>query len=127
MRGRWLQNGVLLAAAAGAATLVAAASGRPGWAAAVGGGLAVACWALEWASWSGFVRQAGFATAVGVAVLGAGLRVAVALAGLTIVGVLARHALPTAAVAFLGGLTALTVLRIARPVAKASSHAGGAP
>jgi len=118
-------NGAVLGAAAGAAALVAAACGRPAWAAALGGGLAVACWALEWLTWRGYVARRQFSPALRLALAGAAARIALVLAALAAVGLAARPALPTAALAFLVGFTLHTALRLLGPLRR-PSPAGGA-
>lgn len=94
-----------------AATLVAAATGRPAWAAALGAGLALLYWGLEYLGWRR-AREATFNGAVAVALGGMMLRLAVVLGVLIVVGVLARDAFATAALSFLAGFTVYTGLRL---------------
>jgi hypothetical protein len=93
------------------AAAVAAASGRPVWAAVVGAGLALAYWALEALTW-----RRGTAVpvraALGVALGGMALRLLLVLGGLVLVGVLARPAFATAAVSFLGAFTLYMAVRL---------------
>ena len=125
MPGRWLVNGAVLGAAAGAAALVAAACGRPAWAAALGGGLAVACWAVELLTWRQCSARGSFSGAVAVAAAGAGVRVALVLATLTALGLFARPAFATAALAFLAGFTVHSLLRLVRPAVAVPAVPGG--
>lgn len=93
-----------------AAAGVALVAGRPVWAAAFGAGLVLAYWALDMFA----LRRANegtFAHALGVALGGMALRLAVVLGALVGVGMLARPAFATAAVAFLIAFTVYTVLR----------------
>ena len=94
-----------------AATLVAAATGHPAWAAALGAGLALLFWGLEYLGWRR-VREADFNGAVAVALGGMVLRLAVVLGVLVLVGVLARTAFATAAISFLAGFTVYLGLRL---------------
>lgn len=102
---------LLLAATAVASAAVAAATGQPVWAAALGAGLALVYWALEALAW----RRAGrgsFNHAVVVAVGGAATRMALVLVCLVLVGVLARPAFPVAALSFLAGFTVYLGVRV---------------
>ncbi len=94
-----------------AATLVAAATGHPAWAAALGAGLALVFWGLEYLGWRR-VREATFNAAVAVALGGMVLRLAVVLGVLVVVGVLARPAFATAAISFVAGFTVYAGLRL---------------
>jgi hypothetical protein len=100
---------IVLGLVAAASVVVAAVTGRPVWAAALGGGLALAYWGLEALAW----RRARVRRdlALGVAVGGMALRLLVVLATLVLVGVLARPAFATAALAFLAGFTAYLGIR----------------
>jgi apolipoprotein N-acyltransferase len=95
----------------GACALVAAATGRPVWAAVAGAGLALVFWGLECLSWRR-ARQASFNGAVAVALGGMALRLAVVVGALVVIGVLDRAAFATAAVSFLAGFTVYTGLRL---------------
>lgn len=86
---------------AGAA--VAAATGRPVWAAVLGAGLALLYWALEALTWRRARERRDLA--LGLAVGGMTLRLAVVMVVLVLVGVLARPAFATVAIAFLAGFT----------------------
>jgi hypothetical protein len=100
----------VLVAATVASACVALAAGRPVWAAAFGAGLVLVYWALDMLA----LRRANegtFAHALGVALSGMALRLAVVLGALIAVGVIARPAFATAAVAFLVTFTVYTFLR----------------
>lgn len=105
--------------------VVAALAGRPAWAAALGAGLVLAYWAIEALTWRR--ARARRDLALGLAVGGMVVRLAVVLAVLIMVGVLARPDFATAALAFLAaftiylGLRPLTYAAPARP-----SHGVGA-
>lgn len=86
-----------------ASATVAAVAGRPVWAAALGSGLALVYWALEAFTWRRARERRDLA--LGLAVGGMALRLAVVLAVLVLVGVLARPAFVTVAGAFLAGFT----------------------
>jgi hypothetical protein len=89
--------------------VVAAVIGRPVWAAALGSGLALAYWGLEALTWR---RARGRRDlALGLAVGGMAVRLAVVLVVLVVVGLLARPAFATAAISFLAGFTAYLGLR----------------
>ncbi len=90
---------------------VAAATGYPVWAAAVGVGLAVAYWGLEALAWRR-ARRASFNGAVAVALGSMVLRLAAVLGGLVAIGLLERAAFATAALSFLAGFTVYTGLRL---------------
>jgi len=106
-----------------AATVVCAAAagllGRPVWAAALGAGLCLGYWALEALTWRRARERRDLA--LGLAIGGMALRLAVVLAVLIMVGVLARSDFATAALAFLAsftiylGLRPLTYAAPARP------------
>jgi hypothetical protein len=106
-----------------ASIIVAAVIGKPVWAAALGAVLALVYWALEALAW----RRARVRRdlALGVAVGGMALRLLVVLATLVLVGVLARPAFATAALAFLAGFTAYLGLR-PLTFAPAPAHTAGA-
>jgi len=97
-----------LAALAGG---VAAAAGRPVWAALVGVALVAVYWALDELAWRRGVRGE-FADAVAVALGGMVLRIAAVLCGLVAVALLARPAFPTAALSFLFGFTVYIGVRL---------------
>ena len=78
-----------------ASVVVAAVIGKPVWAAAVGSGLALVYWGLEALAWRRARTRRDLA--LGVAVGGMALRLAVVLGTLVLVGVLARPAFATAA------------------------------
>jgi hypothetical protein len=94
-----------------ASVVVAALAGQPVWAAALGAGLALGYWALEALAWR---RGAAvpFGAALGVALGGMVLRMALVLGGLVLVGLLARPAFATAALSFLAGFTVYVGLRL---------------
>jgi hypothetical protein len=90
---------------------VAAFLGQPVWAAGLGAGLALVYWALEALTWR---RARGRRDlALGVALGGMAVRIAVVLAGLIIIGVLDKPAFPAAALSF---LAAFTVYILVRPI-----------
>jgi len=91
--------------------IVAAASGHPVWAAALGAGLVLVYWGLEYLAWRR-ARGASFNGAVAVALGGMVLRFALALGVLVVVALLDRAAFATAALSFLGAFTAYTGLRL---------------
>jgi hypothetical protein len=92
--------------------IVATLIGRPFWAAAVGGGLVLVYWALEVLAWRRGESRASFGAALGVALGGMVLRLALVLAVLVLVGVLARPAFATAALAFLAAFTVYVGVRL---------------
>ena len=89
--------------------MVAAVLGQPVWAALLGGGLMLLYWGLELLTWRRARDREGLA--LGLAVGGMGVRLAVVLGVLVLVGVLARPAFATAALSFLAGFTAYLGLR----------------
>jgi hypothetical protein len=104
---------LVLVAAAAAAVVVAALIGRPPWAAALGAGLVLAYWALEVLAWRRGEASGSFGAALGVALGGMVLRLALVLAALVAVGLLAsRPAFATAAVSFLLVFTLYWPLRL---------------
>jgi len=98
-----------LVAATVVCVVVAALAGRPLWAAALGAGLVLVYWAIEALTWRRARRRRDLA--LGLAVGGMALRLAVVLAVLVVVGVLARPAFATAALSFLAGFTIYLGLR----------------
>ena len=94
---------LLLIAMIVASAAVAAVVDRPVWAAALGAGLALLYWGLEALTWRRARERRDLA--LGLAVGGMALRLAVVLAVLVLVGVLARPAFVTVAIAFLAGFT----------------------
>lgn len=109
--GRQALPPILLGLVVAASAVVAAAVGQPVWAAAVGAGLVFAYWALEALAWRAAGRGS-FNHAVAAAVGGAALRMACVLVCLVLVGVFARPAFATAALAFLAGFTVYLGLRV---------------
>jgi hypothetical protein len=102
---------------------VAAFLGQPVWAAAAGAGLGLVYWALEALTWR---RARGRQDlALGLALGGMGVRIAVVLVVLVAIGVLDRPAFATAALSF---LVAFTVYIVVRPFTypTASAPAGQA-
>lgn len=93
------------------AALVAAALGRPVWAAALGAALALAYWGLETLSWRRGA-DAEIKAAIAVAVGGMVLRFVLVLGVLLLVGLFARGALATAALSFLAAFTLYLGLRL---------------
>jgi hypothetical protein len=88
---------------------VAAFVGQPVWAAAAGAGLALVYWALEALTW--WRARDREDLALGVALGGMGVRIAVVLTGLVIIGVLDRPAFATAALSFLAAFTLYILVR----------------
>jgi hypothetical protein len=89
--------------------LVAALLGQPLWAALLGSGLMFAYWGLEVLTWRRARERDDLA--LGLAVGGMGLRLAVVLGVLVVVGLLARPAFATAALSFMAGFTVYLGLR----------------
>jgi hypothetical protein len=88
---------------------VAAFVGQPAWAAAAGAGLVLVYWALEALTW--WRARDRQDLALGVALGGMGVRIAVVLIGLVIIGVLDRPAFPAAALSFLAAFTLYILVR----------------
>jgi hypothetical protein len=110
--GRQHMAPLALGVAVVACVVVAAATGRPVWAAALGAGLVLAYWGLEVLSWRRGEASGSFGAAMGVALGGMMLRLAVVLSVLAAVGLLAgKAAFTTAAVAFLAAFTLYLPLR----------------
>ncbi|HEY5388136.1 MAG TPA: hypothetical protein VIL79_09575 [Thermoleophilia bacterium] len=86
-----------------ASAAVAAVAGRPVWAAVLGSSLALLYWAIEALTWRRARERHDLA--LGLAVGGMTLRLGVVMAVLVLVGVLARPAFATVAIAFLAGFT----------------------
>jgi hypothetical protein len=107
-----------------ASAAVAAATGRPVWAAVLGAGLALLYWALEALTWRRARERRDLA--LGLAVGGMTLRIAVVMVVLVLVGVLARPAFATVAIAFLAGFTVYLGVRpfIFVPAQKPVGQAG---
>jgi len=108
---RQLITPLALSGMTAACVAVAAATGNPVWAAALGAGLALLMWALEYLAWRR-ARSASFNGAVAVALGGMVLRLAVVMGVLVVVGILDRAAFATAALSFLAGFTVYTGLRL---------------
>ena len=102
---------LLLGAMTGASAVVAGLLGQSVWAAALGAGLCLGYWALEALAWR---RGAAvpFGAALGVALGGMVLRVALVLGVLILVGVFARPDFATAALAFLASFTVYVGVRL---------------
>lgn len=100
---------LVLAAVTVAALGVAALLSQPLWAALLGGLLMFAYWGLEVLTWRRARDRDDLA--LGLAVGGMGVRLAVVLGVLIVVGVLARPAFATAALSFMAGFTAYLGLR----------------
>ena len=92
-----------------ACVVVAALAGRPVWAAALGAGLVLVYWGMEALTWR-FARERRD-LALGLAVGGMALRLAVVLVVLIAVGLLARPEFATVALAFLASFTIYLGLR----------------
>ena len=110
---RPIRANVLIPAVLGAVTVaavvVAAFLDKPLWAALAGGFLMLAYWGLEALTWRRARERE--ALALGLAVGGMGVRLAVVLGVLVLVGVLARPAFATAALSFMAGFTVYIGLR----------------
>jgi hypothetical protein len=100
---------MVLAAVTAACAIVAALLGQPVWAALLGSGLMFAYWGLEALTWRRAREREGLQ--LGLAVGGMGLRLAVVLGVLVLVGLLARPAFAAAALSFMAGFTAYLGLR----------------
>lgn len=99
-----------LVATAVACIAVAFVAGQPLWAAALGGGLILVYWAIEALTWRRARDRRDLA--LGLAVGGMAVRLAVALGVLIAVGVLARPAFATTALSFLACFTVYLVVRL---------------
>ena len=97
---------------------MAAFIGQPVWAAAAGAGLGLAYWALEALTWRRARDRQDLA--LGLALGGMGVRIAVVLIGLVVIGVLDKPAFPTAALSF---LVAFTLYILVRPFTYPSAGA----
>jgi hypothetical protein len=97
---------------------VAAFVGQPAWAAAAGAGLGLVYWALEALTWRRARDRQDLA--LGLALGGMGVRIAVVLIGLIAIGVLDKPAFPTAALSF---LVAFTLYILVRPFTYPSAGA----
>ncbi len=102
---------------------MAAFVGQPAWAATAGAGLVLVYWGLEALTWRRARDRQDLA--LGVALGGMGVRIAVILTGLVVIGVLDRPSFPTAALSF---LVAFTLYILVRPFTypTASTPAGQA-
>jgi hypothetical protein len=95
------------------AAVIAALVGRSVWAAALGAGLVLAYRAVELLSWRRGEATGSFGAALGVALGGMVLRLALVLAVLVVVGLLAsKETFATAAVAFSAAFTLYIPLRL---------------
>ena len=113
-----------LAAAAVVCVVVAVLAGRPAWAAALGAGLVLAYWGMEALTWRRARERRDLA--LGLAVGGMALRLAVVLGVLVVVGVFARAAFATTALAFLACFTVYLGVRffMYAPLARPAGHTG---
>lgn len=109
-----------------ASATAAAFLGQPVWAAAAGAGLVVVHWALE-ALTVRLASRGPFGHSVAIAVGGAAARMALALLCLVIIGIAARDAFATAALAFAAALTVYTPVRVAAFGAPPTPSAEGRP
>ena len=100
---------LVLAAVTVASVVVAAVLSQPLWAALLGGLLMFGYWGLEALTWRRARDREGLQ--LGLAVGGMGLRLAVVLGVLVVVGILARPAFPAAALSFMAGFTVYIGLR----------------
>ncbi|HEY5388837.1 MAG TPA: hypothetical protein VIL79_13160 [Thermoleophilia bacterium] len=99
-----------LVAAAVVCIAVAVLAGRPVWAAALGAGLVLVYWALEALTWRRVRARRGLA--LDLAVGGMAVRLAVAIGVLVLVGLVARAAFATTALAFLACFTVYLGVRV---------------
>jgi hypothetical protein len=115
---------LVLVAATVVCVAVAALAGQPVWAAALGAGLVLAYWAIEALTWRRARERRGLA--LGLAVGGMAVRLAVALGVLVLVGVFARTAFATTALAFLACFTVYLGVRffMYAPLARPAGHTG---
>jgi hypothetical protein len=123
---RQLVAPLLLSAMTVASAVVAGLLGRPAWAAALGAGLCLGYWALEALTWR---RGAAvpFGAALGVALGGMVLRLALVLGVLVLVGVFAKPDFATAALAFLVSFSVYIGVRLfTYPPAQGPAHQAGA-
>jgi hypothetical protein len=91
---------------------VAGVLGQPMWAAALGAGLCLAYWALEVLAWRRGEATATFGAAIGVALTGMALRVALVVGVLAVLGfTTSPSAVGTAAIAFLAAFSLYLPLR----------------
>lgn len=88
---------------------MAAFVGQPAWAALAGAGIALVYWGLEALTWRRARDRQDLA--LGVALSGMGIRIAVVLVGLVSIGVLDRPSFPTAALSFLVAFTLYILVR----------------
>lgn len=88
---------------------MAAFVGQPVWAAAAGAGLVLVYWALEALTW--WRARDRQDLALGVALGGMAVRIAVVLVGLIVIGVLDKPAFPAAALSFLAAFTLYILVR----------------
>jgi hypothetical protein len=100
---------LVLAGVTVAAVVVAALLSQPLWAALLGGLLMFGYWGLEALTWRRARDRDDLA--LGLAVGGMGVRLALALGVLVVVGVLARPAFAAAALSFMAGFTVYLGLR----------------
>lgn len=97
------------------ASVIAAALGRPVWAAALGAALVLAYWALELFAWRRAEERESFSGSLLVALGGAALRFVLMLAGLLAIALLARDAFATAVLSFLAAFTVYLPFRLGVP------------
>jgi hypothetical protein len=118
---------LVLVAATVVCVAVAALAGQPVWAAALGAVLVLAYWAIEALTWRRARERRDLA--LGLAVGGMALRLAVVLGVLVLVGVFARAAFATAALAFLACFTVYLGVRffLYAPLARPAGHTGAHP
>lgn len=90
--------------------VVAALVGAPIWAAVLGAGLVFGYWAIEVLVWRRARDRKDLA--LGAALGGSGMRLALVLAALVLVGVFARPAFATAALSFLAAFTVYGAVRL---------------
>jgi hypothetical protein len=99
----------LLVAAILACATVAAFVGQPVWAAAAGAGLGLVYWALDAITWRRARDRKDLA--LGLALSGMALRIGVVMAGLVVIALLDRPAVPAAALSFLAAFTLYNLIR----------------
>ena len=117
---------LLLSAMTVACAVVARLLGQPVWAAALGAGLCLGYWALEALAWRR-ASAAPFGAALGVALGAMVLRFALVLGILVLVGVFAKPAFATAALAFLASFSVYVGVRLfTYPPAQGAARQAGA-
>lgn len=121
--GRQWVAPLVLGVAAATCVGVAAATGRPAWAAAAGAGLTLVYWSLEALAWRRGA-QVEFRAALAVALGGMVLRLATVVGALVVIALVERAAFATAALSFLAAFTVYMGLRLFTSPVAASGRRG---